>query len=90
MPPIQHPMPLSAGDIGQVTAFAGRLTSDVTAVAASVAVLFIAINGVRWTTSGGNPHRQAEARSGLLAAVGGLAVALSANLIVSLILAALR
>lgn len=80
----------SSGGIGQVTAFAARLTDYVTAVAASVAVLFIAINGVRWTTSGGNPSRQAEAKAGLAAAVVGLALAVSANLIVNLVLAALK
>jgi FtsH-binding integral membrane protein len=81
---------LAAGGIGQVSAFAARLTDDVTAVAASIAVLFIAVNGIRWTTSSGNPMRQADARSGLIAALVGLAVAVSANVIVNLILAALR
>lgn len=79
-----------SGGIGQVTAFAARLTDYVTAIAASVAILFIAINGVRWTTSGGNPSRQAEAKTGLAAAVVGLALAVSANLIVNLVLAALK
>ena len=84
-------LPLAApGGIGQVTAFAARLTDYVTAVAASVAVLFIALNGMRWTASSGNPHRQADARSGLVSAVVGLALVLSANLIVNLVLAALR
>jgi len=78
------------GNIGQVTSFAGRLTDYVTAVAASIAVLFIAINGVRWTTSGGNHIRQAEAKTGLMSAVVGLILALSANLVVTLVLAALK
>ena len=78
------------GGIGEVKSFAGRLTTYVTAVAASVAVLFIAVNGIRWTMSSGNPGRQAEARAGLLAAVAGLAIALSAGLIVHLVVAALR
>lgn len=80
----------SSGGIGAVTSFAAKLTDYVTAIAASVAVLFIAINGVRWTTSGGNPSRQAEAKTGLAAAVVGLALAVSANLIVNLVLAALK
>lgn len=76
--------------IGSLQSFASRLTHDVTALAASVAVLFLALSGVRWTMSSGNPVRQAEARSGLIAAATGLAIALSANVIVDLLLAALR
>lgn len=78
------------GGIGQVRSFASRLTNYVTAVAASVAVLFMAINGVRWTMSSGNPARQAEAKNGLMSAAAGLAIALSAGLIVNLVVAALR
>src|SRR4051812_22430915 len=78
------------GDISQVRSFASRLTNYVTAIAASVAVLFIAINGVRWTVSSGNPARQADAKSGLVAAAVGLAIALSANVIVNLVVAALH
>ena len=78
------------GGIEQVKSFATRLTNYVTAVAASVAVLFMAISGVRWTMSSGNPMRQTEARNGLVAAAAGLAIALSANLIVTLVVSALR
>jgi hypothetical protein len=74
----------------QIIAFAGRLANDVTAVATGVAVLFIAWGGVRWVISSGNPHRQAEARGGIVAAGIGLAVALSANLLAHLVVAALR
>ena len=80
----------SGGGIEQVKTFATRLTNYVTAIAASVAVLFMVINGVRWTISSGNPARQAEAKTGLVAAAVGLAIALSANLIVNLVVAALR
>lgn|GEM_PF-6034873 len=76
--------------VGTVQAFASRLANDVTAVAASVAVLFVAINGVRYSLSAGNPARQAEAKAGLVAAAVGLVVALSANLIVQLVVGALR
>ena len=78
------------GGIAEVQQFASRLTNYVTAVAASVAVLFIAVNGVRWTMSSGNPAKQAEAKNGLAAAGVGLAIALSANLVVNLVVAALR
>ncbi|HEV7207974.1 MAG TPA: hypothetical protein VGN54_04455 [Mycobacteriales bacterium] len=87
---VQAAQAAAGGGIGQVTSFAARLTDYVTAVAASIAVLFIAINGVRWTSSGGNHVRQAEAKTGLIAAVVGLTLALSANLVVTLVLAALR
>ncbi len=78
-----------AGGIAEVQRFASRLTNYVTAVAASVAILFIAVNGVRWTMSSGNPARQTEAKNGLVAAGTGLAIALSANLVVNLVVAAL-
>lgn len=80
----------AGGGIGQVRSFASRLTTYVTAIAASVAILFIAVNGIRWTMSSGNSARQAEARSGLVAAAAGLAIALSAGLIVHLLVAALK
>ncbi|MDX6287686.1 MAG: Type secretion system pilin [Frankiales bacterium] len=80
----------SGGDISQVKSFASKLTNYVTAIAASVAVLFIAVNGVRWTLSSGNPARQADAKGGLVAAAAGLAIALSANVIVNLVVAALN
>jgi hypothetical protein len=80
----------SSGGIEEVKSFATKLTNYVTALAASVAVLFMAISGVRWTMSAGNPMRQSEARNGLVAAAAGLAIALSANVIVSLVIAALQ
>jgi hypothetical protein len=78
------------GGVGQLSAFAGRLTTYVTAVAASIAVLFMAWNGVRMMMASGDPARQAEARGGLVAAGLGLAVVLCAGLIVHLVVAALR
>ena len=80
----------AAGGIAEVKSFASKLTSYVTAIAASVAVLFMAVNGLRWTMSSGNPSRQAEARNGLVAAAAGLAIALSAGVIVNLVIAALQ
>ena len=78
------------GGIEEVKSFATKLTNYVTAIAASVAVLFMAVSGVRWTMSSGNPMRQSEARNGLVSAATGLAIALSANLIVTLVIAALK
>ena len=79
-----------AGGIEQVKSFATKLTTYVTAIAASVAVLFMAVNGIRWTMSSGNPMRQAEAKNGLVSAAAGLAIALSAGVIVNLVVAALQ
>ena len=80
----------TSGGITEVKSFATKLTGYITAVAASVAILFMAVNGLRWTMSSGNPARQAEARNGLVAAAAGLAIALSAGVIVSLVIAALQ
>ncbi|MHB2022274.1 MAG: hypothetical protein ACYCO3_02925 [Mycobacteriales bacterium] len=76
--------------IAALAAIASRLADYVVAVAASVAVLFIAINGVRLIASAGNPRRQAEARSGLISAAVGLGIALSAGLLAKLLVGALR
>lgn len=78
------------GGMAQVKSFADHLANYVTAIAATVAVLFIAINGVKYTTAGGNPSRQLEARNGLIAAGAGLAIALSARVIVGLVVSALH
>jgi hypothetical protein len=62
------------GGIAEVQRFASSLTNYVTAVAASIATLFIAVNGVRWTVSSGNPSRQVEGKNGLVSAGAGLAM----------------
>jgi hypothetical protein len=49
-------------------------------------VLFIAINGVKYTASNGNPGKQMEAKNGLVSAAIGLAIA-SANLVVQPVVA---
>ena len=79
----------AAGGIESVKAFASQLTNYVTAIAASVAVLFMAVNGIRYITSGGNPIKQSEAKNGIVSAGVGLAVALSANVLVQLVVSAL-
>jgi hypothetical protein len=80
----------AAGGIEDVKSFAAKLTNYVTALAASVAVLFMSISGVRWTMSSGNPARQADAKNSLVSAAAGLAIALSANVIVQLVVSALQ
>jgi hypothetical protein len=84
------PAQAATGGIGEVKSFATKLTGYVTAVAASVAILFMAVNGLRWTMSSGNPMKQTEARHGLVAAAAGLAIVLSAGVIVNLVIAALQ
>ncbi len=79
----------AGGGIESVKEFTTRLTTYVTAIAASVAVLFMAVNGMRYITSGGNPMKQSEAKSGIVSAGVGLAVALSANVLVQLVVSAL-
>lgn len=81
---------MSGPGIAEVAAVAGRLAGYLTAISASVAVLFIGINGLRWVISSGHPHRQADARAGLIAAGVGLAITLSAGLIAQLVIGALR
>jgi hypothetical protein len=83
-----HPAP--GNGLGALTGLADRLASDVTVVAASVALLFIALNGVKWIASGSSSARQYEARSGLASAAAGLMIALSANVLVHLIVRAVR
>jgi hypothetical protein len=76
--------------VGTINSFAARLANDVTAIAGSVALLFLAINGVRFIASNGHPAQQAHARAGLVSAAIGLAIVLSANLLVHLVVSALR
>jgi hypothetical protein len=80
----------AAPGISNVASFAGHLATDVAAIATSIAVLFIALNGLRWITSAGHPGRQAEARGGLVAAVIGLAITLSAAVLVQVVVGALK
>ncbi|MHB8339560.1 MAG: hypothetical protein ACYDB7_00060 [Mycobacteriales bacterium] len=80
----------SGGPLGPVSSLAANLTDDITAIAASVAVLFLAVNGVKYIVSGGNSARQTEAKTGMAAAAVGLVIALSASVLVALVLAALQ
>lgn len=84
-------LPLSVADpLAPLRVLVANLTTDVTAVAAGIAVLVVAVNGVRYLASGGNPGRQADARAGITAAAAGLAVVLLAGVIVNIVLAAVK
>lgn len=52
-------------------------------LAAAIALLMIVINGFRYVTASGDPQKTAEARQGILYAVIGLVVSVSAVAIVS-------
>lgn len=55
-------------------------------VIAAVAVIIIVIQGIRFVLSGGDPQKAADARKGIIYAVVGLGVAISAELIVRFVI----
>ncbi len=58
-------------------------------IVAAVAVLMIVIQGVKFSTSQGDPQKAADARKSIIYAIVGLAVALSAEAVVNLVIAKL-
>lgn len=60
--------------------------SIVFGVIAAVAVLIIVLQGIRFVLSSGDPQKAADARKGVIYALVGLAVALSAEAIVFVVL----
>ena len=54
-------------------------------IAGAIAVLMIVINGLQFITSTGDPQKAARARSGIIYALVGLAVAISAEAIVAFV-----
>lgn len=55
------------------------------AIAGAIAVLMIVINGLQFVISAGDPQKAARARSGIIYALVGLAVAISAEAIVAFV-----
>lgn len=55
-------------------------------IATAIAVLIIVIQGIKFTLSSGDPEKAASARKGVIYAIVGLIVALSANIIVLTVL----
>jgi len=53
---------------------------------AAVAVIIIVIQGVKFVTSQGDPQKSGDARKGIIYAIVGLVVALSAELVVRLVI----
>ena len=60
--------------------------SIVFGVIAAIAVLIIVLQGIRFILSSGEPQKAADARKGIIYALVGLAVALSAEVVVKLVI----
>ncbi len=60
--------------------------SIVFGVIAAVAVLIIVLQGIRFVLSGGDPQKAADARKGVIYALVGLTVALSAEVLVNVVI----
>lgn len=76
-------------NVPQVSADQGSLTvvlSLVFGVLAAVAVIIIVIQGIKFSTSQGDPQKATDARKSIIYAIVGLIVALSAEVVVRLII----
>lgn len=76
-------------NIPQVAADGNTLTtalSIVFGIISAVTVIIIIIQAIRFSLSGGDPQKAADARKGIIYAVVGLAISLSANLVVIFLL----
>lgn len=76
-------------EIPQVAANQGTLTTVlgiVFGVLGGIAVLIIVIQGIRFALSSGDPQKAADARKGIIYALVGLAVCVSAEAVVFLVL----
>lgn len=60
--------------------------SIVFGVIAAIAVLIIVLQGIRFVLSGGDPQKAADARKGVIYALVGLTVALSAEVLVNVVI----
>ena len=76
-------------NLPQVTADSSSLTiilSVVFGIISAVAVIIIIVQAIKFTLSSGEPDKAASARKAIIYAVVGLAISLSANAIVVLLL----
>lgn len=64
----------------------GRILSIVFGVIAAVTILIIVIQGIKFVLSNGDPQKAADARKGVIYALVGLAVALTAEAIVFVVI----
>jgi hypothetical protein len=63
----------------------GQVTTWLLMAVGAICVIFIVLGGIRYATSGGDPEKVKKAKSTLLYALIGLAIAILANVIVSLV-----
>jgi Type IV secretion system pilin len=73
-------------DTGNNSQTIPTVLSIVFAIAGALALLMITVSGLRYITSAGNPERTAKARNGIIYALVGLAIAVSAEAIVTFII----
>ena len=75
-------LPQIAADSSAISAFLSILF----AVLAAVAVIIIVVQGIKFSLSQGDPQKAADARKAIIYAVVGLAISLSAEAIVRLLI----
>jgi hypothetical protein len=72
-------------DTGNNSQTITTVLSIVFGVAGALALLMITVSGLRYITSAGNPEKTAKARNGIIYSLVGLAIAISAEAIVTFI-----
>jgi hypothetical protein len=76
---------VSAGSLPQPQANQGEVSAILSiafGIIGALALLIITISGLRYITSGGSPERTAKAKNGIIYAIVGLVIAISAEAIV--------
>jgi hypothetical protein len=76
-------------NVNTVLGWVGTITSWLLWAIGAVCVIFIIIGGLKYATSGGDPEKVKSAKNTLLYALIGLAIAILAGVIVSLVVNAL-
>lgn len=74
--------PLPNSGSSAATPTISTILSIVFGIVGALALLFITISGLRYITSAGNPQKTAQAKEGIIYALVGLAIAISAEAIV--------
>lgn len=77
---------ISAGHLPQPPANQSELStalSIVFGIIGALALLMITVSGLRYITSAGNPEKTSRAKNGIVYAIVGLAIAISAEAIVA-------
>lgn len=77
---------VSAGSLPQPQANQGEVSAILGiafGIIGALALLMVTVSGLRYITSAGNPEKTAKAKSGIVYALVGLAIAISAEAIVA-------